>query len=42
MYYATTSLGFSNNTNLENHRRQHIAENGLKPPIFRLVVNVIF
>jgi len=29
-------------TNLENHRRQRIAKNGLKPPIFRSVVNVIF
>jgi len=29
-------------TNLENHRRQHIAKNGLKPPIFRSVVDVIF
>ncbi|MCL2528030.1 MAG: V-type ATPase subunit [Defluviitaleaceae bacterium] len=30
------------NTNLENHRQQHIAKNGLKPPIFRSVVDVIF
>jgi len=29
-------------TNLENHRRQLIAKNGLKPPIFRSVVDVIF
>jgi len=30
------------NTNLENHRRQNIAKKGLKPPIFRSVVDVIF
>ncbi|MCL2528211.1 MAG: ATP-binding cassette domain-containing protein [Defluviitaleaceae bacterium] len=30
------------NTNLENHRRQRIAKNGLKPPIFRSVADVIF
>jgi len=28
--------------NLENYRRQHIAKNGLKPPIFRSVVGGIF
>jgi len=33
---------YSYYTILENHRRQHIAENGLKPPIFRSIVDVIF
>jgi len=35
-------MNAANDTNLENHRRQHIAKNGLKPPIFRSVADVIF
>jgi len=46
--YKTVGTDYHNapvdltNTNLENHRRQHIAKNGLKPPIFRSVADVIF
>jgi len=39
--YGLFLLG-GGHTILENHRRQHIAENGLIPPIFRSVVDVIF
>jgi len=37
-----TGSSLLNNTNLENHRRQHIVENGLMPPTFHSVVDVIF
>jgi len=38
----SAAVSMASDTNLENHRRQHIAENGFKPPVFRSVADVIF
>ncbi|MCL2526861.1 MAG: beta-galactosidase [Defluviitaleaceae bacterium] len=42
LFQQVWAAGDEADTNLENHRRQHIAKNGLKPPIFRSVADVIF